>query len=856
MPGDVDGPGAPGQVDLPLGVGQLRAGRTKRRWLAARAVSRLGAPGPMRSKLVHSTSIYDRFYFLATFAVAYVALASMQQVGVSLERVLVLGLGPVVLAVVWRHTRQLQSPTAPELEGVAAPAVRAAAFGASLWLAARSGPSGRPAFDLAAALGLGTAIVAACVAIARIPHAGGLIKPSRSARSLDAAAFCALLWGVAAALPGARTFWPAKNLLLDPLATDYATSAASIASVLVLIAAALRARVSRRLELGVLDRASGALALALTCFSVAVPAALIDLAAPDRALPFGALGAALATVWAATTREPTAVSSSLRGALVVMALGAPVALSTAVIAKSAPETAGVVALVGCSAALLVGLVARAVARPLAPEQSRWLAALTAATRAALEPEPNAAIVATLASLQKLEESARTRPELWRIDPPEVLSVDLAGYLHTEPGSAPPELYELARSEPERLLRRDVLAALEVRRPDVRDALAWLDSRGAFAVTLVSDDEAPLGLLMLPRGSRTRPATLEEARAARKLGDRLSAVLAVSSSLARMRLRESEAARRSEQMAAELDSLRGRLTHREKPRHPLVETLAQRVRAAAYSARARSLLEQLQRAASAGTDLALRVPVGIDPLPYACAYHVASSRARGPLVVVDGTLAAAAVPRDPALSPGLRAAGGTLCVLHAAALPLAAQDALAIELSRRGPTSAEDAALLGDFGFAFLTTLSAPPEVLVERRELSRALAQFLIGRELSVPALAERPEDLRGLILERLCQTGERRAGAPLGIDLDALRLLVDHDWPGNDAELFAVIDRAAQHARGERVGVADLEAAGFEPEALEGPAESADRFAAAPRRRSERVRAQPETDAEALRPARRRRRR
>ena len=61
----------------------------------------------------------------------------------------------------------------------------------------------------------------------------------------------------------------------------------------------------------------------------------------------------------------------------------------------------------------------------------------------------------------LEQTIRTGPELWRIDPAEMLRAYVAGYLHTEAGTVPEEVYALAQSEPERLLRREVLAELEV-----------------------------------------------------------------------------------------------------------------------------------------------------------------------------------------------------------------------------------------------------------------------------------------------------------------------------------------------------------------------------------------------------------
>jgi len=45
-----------------------------------------------------------------------------------------------------------------------------------------------------------------------------------------------------------------------------------------------------------------------------------------------------------------------------------------------------------------------------------------------------------------------------------------------------------------------------------------------------------------------------------------------------------------------------------------------------------------------------------------------------------------------------------------------------------------------------------------------------------------------------------------------ALGVLIDHRWPGNLRELQSVVERAARAATGERVRLADLEAAGFVP--------------------------------------------
>jgi DNA-binding NtrC family response regulator len=384
-------------------------------------------------------------------------------------------------------------------------------------------------------------------------------------------------------------------------------------------------------------------------------------------------------------------------------------------------------------------------------------------------------------------------------------------------------------------------------------LGWLEARDAFSVTLVYDDQTPIGVLLLPRGSRTRPITLEEARAARQLAERLSAVLGLSSTLVRFRERE----RRAEQRALELEAEKARLelllASGARPRDALVEALAGAVRVANYSARARGTLELVERFAASGSDLALEAPVGTDALGWACAFHLAGPARGGPLVVVDAAGARAQAEehwRHPSESPLASARGGTLLVLNASALPQPAQDALAIGLSRRAASE-----LPHDPGFAFIATVAIPPQQLVDERQLSRALARFVLPNTLRLPVLLERAEDLRALVLDRLCRSGIHHEGQPLGIEPQALSLLVDYAWPGNDAELRLVVERAARFATGPRVRIDDLALAGFD---VSVPAVDARSVAPLRRARSETVRTvlEPEEDRLERTTARRRRRR
>ncbi|MEB2312746.1 MAG: hypothetical protein OZ921_01020 [Sorangiineae bacterium] len=743
-----------------------------------------------------------RSFWLPFAAVAYVGVAAASERGgwAPWTALFVASLG---LLAVWRRTAE--PPRGEDrVETTARLALRAAAWGAAVFLAARAGPAGRPALDAAANLGAGATTVAALVALARIGGPGGLLTPPPASRSLDAAAFSGLLWGIAVALPAASALSPSAGARVDPLAIDYATTTAGAAGLFVMMAAAWRLRHLRRLELGVGDRAAGALALAITALLVAVPAALLDVAAPDRILPAAGIVASLACTWAATTREPTTVSAALRGILAIMMLGAPVVLLGGVVAVKAPAYAGPVVLATTSLSVVVGLIARAVARPLGPEQSRWLDAIDAASRGALQPEPDAALRAALGALSEATSAPGARPELWRSDPEEVLSVDVAGYLHVEKTAAPARVYELALAEPERTLRAEALTLLEVRRADVRPLLAWFDARRAFSATLIVDDDGPLGFIMLPRGSRTAPMTLEEARAVRVLADRMSSLFAVSSALARSRERELIATARAEEMNTE----RRRLEHIIElgaGRNALVsERLASRVRQAAYSPAARLAVDQVEELGKSRAMLGLIAPLGVDAAGWAALAHAASPRRGGPLVIVEGTSGAEhdlTRWQDPESSPLALADGGTLVVLDAGALPLEVQELIVATLGR---------------GAAAPSRSTVPPAGLIvsspeplDASSVSTTLARCVGDALVRLPSLAERGDDLSALVLAELTRASAGR-GAPLGLEPAALRQLVEHEWLGNDAELRAVMVRAAAVTPGSRLTLEALRASGF----------------------------------------------
>jgi len=727
---------------------------------------------------------------------------------------------PLFLVLSWRRT-EAPALGQDEVEPSARSALRAVLWGGTMWAMARTGPAGRPELDAAANLGVGVAAVAALVALARISASGrlhapdepiapikGLLGPPPSTRSLDAAGLVTLLWGIAIALPLSRALFPSGSSRIDPLASDYATTTAGVGSLLVLVAAAWRLRALRRLELGVADRAAGALALSLTAFLVAVPAALLDVAPPDRVLPVALLLAAGAATWTATTSEPTHVSKGLRGMLAVMLLGAPIALLSGVAARQSPGYAGTIVLISSALSVAVGLVARLVARPFGPEQSRWLDAIETATQHALQPEPRVALQRALEALSKTSSLPGNRPELWQVDPPEVLSVDIAGYVHTENAEAPPSLFELANAEPERTLRAETLRVLQVRRPEVRPLLDWFESRNAFSVTLINEEEGSTGFILLPRGNRTAPMSLEEARAVRNLADRISALVAVASSMSRSRLRELTA-------RAELEATEGKRLALEQAlnaegdvnrRH--VSMIAAPLVGVGYSPQSRMALDELgrlarRRGADTGGCLLITHPHGTDPLPWAARSHLDGPRSASRFVVVDAAQSAfhvgAAWTGDS--SPYVLALGGTLVVRDAAALPPELQDALA----RR----AQDA------DFALVLTQLEADDAETTHAALSPRLQRAAGDAHVRIPSLVDRAEELRPMLLERMSREGLRQRGEPLGVEPRVVALVLEHSWPGNERELDAFVERLVRHAAGSVVTSADLAAIDFRPDSL-----------------------------------------
>lgn len=764
-----------------------------------------------------------RSFWIAAGATAYVAFAALGERDGHGAPWLALAVLPVLLAVGW-------TLTAPPMRGedrvdpTARSAARAALTGLCVLLAAASAPSAT-AFDALTHVGAGLASMAGLVALARLESLGGLLEPPSGARRLDAAAFSALLWTVAIALPAAIAIQPGRGQALDPRLLDATAVLASIGSLVVTIVAAVRVRATRRLELGVAERASATLLLSIVALATGVAAALLSVLPPEHLFPIVAAIVGAVACWAAISAEATTVARALRIILTLCLATVPIALAAVYVAQVLPLRTGVVICVAAAAAAVAGLVTTALSHHLGPEGERWLRALDAATEAAMNPDPDTALESALSHLGGSSGRRFISPSLYRVAAADVMTVDRAGFVHTKSTDLPTRLVDLAEEEPEGVLRYEVLEAMQVRRPDFRPLLVWLEERDIGAAAVVRDSSGVIGMLAISRGKRRTPLTLEEVRAMRRLADRLGAVLGVAASLTRSRARELEAREQTESLQNRIDALRGERRADARRLDLLARTLERPARIATFSPAARTATEELERVGAAMQTVTLLTAAGVDPVAWAAVAHLASPHRGGVLLVVDGTdteTHSLRHWRDSETSPVAAAEGGSLVLLDPQCLPPEVQSYLGTALPKT---------------LGIVVAVPATIDSLVAAGSLDERLADRLGDRAIALPKLIDRGEDLRGLALDLLVRIGMRTRGRPMALDLAALAALGEHSWPGNDAELESVLVRAAQVAKGDTVGRAELEAIGFSApsEAKRGTPRTVGSLASPARRRGRR---------------------
>ncbi len=741
-----------------------------------------------------------RSYLAALALLGYAAAAAVRAAALPAWAFASLVPFAVALAWVWRAT--MPSGTGPDEEArrPVLSATRASATGLAIACFGLPAPH-LPGPRAALALGAGIAVCAGLFALARARGKTGILTVS-SVSSAQATIFAGLGFSAAFVLATRSAVFGEPPILVDGLRPldAYVASASGLGSLALFVALATLARRARRLELGAPERLGSFAWLAGTIVAASTAVGALGLAPIEVVLPIAASLTGVLSCTVAAARDPEALGRLSVRVLSVAALAGPAALGAGALLRALPWAAVEITVLGGALAAVGGALATRVARRIGSVTDPWATALEAARLSSMRPDPDEAIEVALFELRSLSDGGRLSPFLVRLAPPSVVTVDRAGYAQTTPAILPASLATATSEEPEQVLRFDVAEAAAVRRADVRSALAWMAERELGALALLRDGELPIGLLCLPAPLRTGPFTAIEVRALRELADRLGAALAASTRIARALEREDELRRVAADLETEVSSLRAKIDRHRDRSEALARTLADRARVAAYSPASRAAAEAIARFAQKSDHLALIVPPGVDALPHAAQYHLATERHGGGIHVFRGTdagLASIEKWRSEEDSPLALARGGTLVLFDPQRLPRPVQSYIGVALDDR---------------LGLVVVVPSTVDVLVASGKLDERLADVLGDRAVAIPTLAARGEDLRALAIHHLVEVGMAYRERPLGIDPAALALLVEHPWPGNDLELESVLVRAALAADGDVVTKADLVRAGFVP--------------------------------------------
>lgn len=714
---------------------------------------------------------------IPTALTGYVALYVLGQ-RVGAERWALLAI-PVL---VFLSATRLAKPRALPLLDAARDPLTYLILGAGLYLPTLAGPADDAFLQAAAAAGLGLSTISPLSCLANLPSMSRLLTAPKAAISVDAAVAAGVVWSIVCLVSLARLILP-TTVNLDPPALDTTFLFAALGSLLLLTASVLRARWLRSAELGVSDRTGSALAVAVAGSSVGAGSGLIRAASADSAACLTLLVTAALVVVCLADPSAARVARRTRGGLAVVLLGAPTALGGAWLTLHSPEHAARLTLVVAAASIGVGLGAAWLARPLGPAGSRWIDAMQSAMTSALHPEPDLALRGALTALRQAERRASERPELFRHDPPALLSVDVAGYLSTTEAEFPAFIHTLASQEPGRTLRREAVLAAQVRRPDLRPAAIWFAAHEAKSATALSDIDGPVGLLVLPAGKRKTTLVTEEVLSLEALTDRMTGLLSVTSALARAHQRQLQAEQQVRSADEHIEGLSARLSDQTEAGRREAELLAAVVQRTAHGPAAVQALQALSQA-SAERVLSVDVPPGADAIAWAAHVHLARGPAAGPFVVVDCTSPHARTAKwwqeRGAAAPLSRAAAGTLVLLWAHSLDEETKTAL---LEAYANTERVHLILVG-------------PGTPVHPR---------LVGPHVRVPTLEERAEDLQSLIVFELTRLGLVSTGTPLGIARPALAALLDRSWTGGELELRGILAAAAARTESGVVSLQDI---------------------------------------------------
>lgn len=227
-----------------------------------------------------------------------------------------------------------------------------------------------------------------------------------------------------------------------------------------------------------------------------------------------------------------------------------------------------------------------------------------------------------------------------------------------------------------------------------------------------------------------------------------------------------------------------------------------------SARLQPLRQRLRELAPSDDPVLLNGEPGTEQEQLAHYLHCAGRRSRRPFVAIDlrnlpaSQLQTELFGEGARSSAALRARGGTLLVVGFDTLPLDLQQRLVASV---------DQVPLDDHGFGAprLVVGTSRESAAAALRGLGEPLGARLQATALDIPPLRSAPGDISALTELFLSAMGSAADGSPRLIGERAKRLLAAYAWPGNTAELRAVLETAAANAGNQPIAPRHL------PEAL-----------------------------------------
>jgi two-component system response regulator GlrR len=200
-----------------------------------------------------------------------------------------------------------------------------------------------------------------------------------------------------------------------------------------------------------------------------------------------------------------------------------------------------------------------------------------------------------------------------------------------------------------------------------------------------------------------------------------------------------------------------------------------------------LLRQARRAADADAPILISGPRGSGKESLARAMHAASRRAGKPFVVINCGEFGELKPGSSPLAHSLAAArGGFLLLDDIEELPSVEQARLLPMVREHMLFSAPTGGATPDVRVVATTTQALDQAI---RDGRFRADLFYALGRvALSMPALAERREDISALVATFVSQTH----GVAHGFSPDAMAALQEAAWPGNVRQLRSVVGQAS----------------------------------------------------------------